>query len=97
MKKETILTISLVIAVLLVGVLNSTVLAAITLNIPGNTTTNTVNTANTVNSIEVVNTNTNTPGQLANTGLQDLPYLVITLLIISAIFAYKKIKEYKSF
>lgn len=77
----------------------------VTLTIPTNNT-------NTPNMIEVVdgtnsaqptntnasnNTNTNTaPTQLADTGLEDLPWLVIGLCVISAVFAYNKIREYKS-
>ena len=41
------------------------------------------------------NTNKNNPNQLANTGLEDLPWVIIGLCAVSAIFAYKKIKEYK--
>lgn len=40
------------------------------------------------------NTNTNNPNQLANTGLDDLPWVIIGVCAVSAIFAYKKIKEY---
>ena len=40
------------------------------------------------------NTNKNNPNQLANTGLEDLPWVIIGLCAVSAIFAYKKIKEY---
>lgn len=49
-------------------------------NIPSNQVTN--NTAN------------NTPGQLADTGLADTPWLIVGICAVSAIFAYKKIKEY---
>lgn len=55
----------------------------------GSTTSTNTNT-------NAVDNNTNKSGQLANTGLEDLPYLLITILVISAIFAYKKIEEYKS-
>lgn len=44
-----------------------------------------------------VNTNDNTPGELANTGLESLPIAVIAICGISAIFAYKKIREYKAY
>lgn len=40
--------------------------------------------------------NTNTPEKLANTGLEDAPWLLIGLCVVSAIFAYQKVKEYKS-
>ncbi len=39
--------------------------------------------------------NTNEPGQLANTGLEDLPWAIIAVCAVSTVFAYKKIKEYK--
>ena len=39
--------------------------------------------------------NTNTPTEVPDTGLEDLPWLIIGVCIVSAIFAYKKIKEYK--
>ena len=49
------------------------------------------------NTNDVTTTNTNASGNLANTGLEnDLPWLVIVLCGVSAIFAYKKIKEYNS-
>jgi len=59
--------------------------------------TNTAQPTNTNTSTNTnTNTNTNTPSQLANTGLEDLPWLVIGLCAVSAIFAYSKIREYKS-
>jgi len=51
---------------------------------------NTVTTNNSSN-------NTNQPGQLANTGLEDLPWVIIAICAVSALFAYKKVKEYKMF
>lgn len=107
-KKETILSLALIVGFLILVGLNSNVLASNTVqfNTLNLTTTNgtnnadsieIVNTQNTANTLNTVNNTTNTPGQLADTGLEDLPYLVITLLVISAIFAYKKIEEYKSF
>lgn len=59
----------------------------------GDTTSTNTNTNTNTNAVD---NNTNKSGQLANTGLEDLPYLLITILAISAIFAYKKIEEYKS-
>jgi len=69
----------------------------------GNTPT--TNTSNPGNDIPRNNTtpannvagNNTADENLANTGLEDLPYLVITLLTVSAIFAYKKIKEYNQY
>lgn len=41
------------------------------------------------------NANTNTAGKdVPNTGLEDAPWLVIAVCGVSAIFAFKKIKEY---
>ena len=107
-KKETILSMALIVGFLILVGLNSNVLASSNTQFVNLTLTPTNTSTNTANSIEVVNTTTqnttnvannttNTPGQLANTGLEDLPYLLITLLVVSAIFAYKKIEEYKSF
>ena len=107
-KRETILSLALIVGFLILVGLNTNVLASS--NTPGfvNLTLTPTNTnTNNTNSIEIVNTATqntanvannatNTPGQLADTGLEDLPYLLITLLVVSAIFAYKKIEEYKS-
>lgn len=44
----------------------------------------------------VNNQENNNPNELANTGLEDLPWLVIGVCVISVVFAYKKIKEYNS-
>lgn len=38
--------------------------------------------------------NNNSSEKLADTGLDDLPWLVIGVCAVSAVFAYKKIKEY---
>ena len=48
------------------------------------------------NTIKIVNKteNANTPDKAPNTGVEDLPWVVIGVCVISAIFAYKKIKEY---
>ncbi len=48
------------------------------------------------NSNQNVNANVNEPEQLANTGAEDLPWVIIAICVVSAIFAYKKIKEYKN-
>lgn len=77
----------------------------------GSTNTNTNQTIDITNSIKDgetninvsiptntnTNSNTNASGNLANTGLEDeLPWLVIVLCGVSAIFAYKKIKDYNN-
>ncbi len=69
---------------------------------PGNNTADEENNENTGNTInipikdgEIGNANTNTPTEVPNTGLEDLPWVVIGICAVSAIFAYKKIKEYK--
>ena len=65
---------------------------------PGNNTTDDENTGNSIN-IPIkdgeLNENTNTPTEVPNTGLEDLPWVIIGICDVSAIFAYKKIKEYK--
>ena len=65
---------------------------------PSNNTTDDENTGNSIN-IPIkdgeLNENTNTPTEVPNTGLEDLPWLIIGICDVSAIFAYKKIKEYK--
>lgn len=106
-KKELIISIIIMIVFLIVG-LNISVLATnYEYSFNGSNTSNTSNLNNFA--IEVVNTtdnntltnnqlnnnNTNNPGQLADTGLEDLPWVVIGICAVSAIFAYKKIKEYK--
>lgn len=52
-----------------------------------------VNTANTTNKTK--NNTNNTPGQLADTGLADAPWLIIAICAASTVFAYNKIREYK--
>ncbi len=66
-------------------------------NIPQIPINNTNNTSNEVQNIPVNNSvnNTNTPGKVPNTGLEDAPWLIIGICVVSATFAYKKIKEYK--
>ncbi len=65
---------------------------------PSNNTTDDENTGNSIN-IPIkdgeLNENTNTPTKVPNTGLEDLPWVIIGICAVSAIFAYKKIKEYK--
>ena len=65
---------------------------------PGNNTTDDENTGNSI-IIPIkdgeLNENTNTPTEVPNTGLEDLPWVIIGICAVSAIFAYKKIKEYK--
>ena len=41
------------------------------------------------------NASNNNPDQLADTGLEDWPWIIIAICAISTVFAYKKIKEYK--
>lgn len=106
LKKELVISIVMIIVFTIVG-LNMNALAAdnqftnLTLtnknNVVNTNTSNSIQFVNTANGINN-NTNTNTSNEnLANTGLEDLPYLVITLLAVSAIFTYKKIKEYKAY
>lgn len=67
-----------------------------------NTNTNTNVNQNKANLIEVgnnsttikVNANKN-PNELAHTGTGDLPWVIMGICAVSAIFAFKKVKEYK--
>lgn len=100
---KLIISVITIIAFLSIGLNMNVWAAALTLEIP--------NTENNVSGdlIEVVdgtsnqtvannsNTNTNTPGELANTGLEELPWVLIGVCVVSAIFAYRKIKEYKAY
>lgn len=102
-KMKLIISVIAIIAFLSISLNMNVWAAALTLEIP--------NTENNVSGdlIEVVdgtsnqtvannsNTNTNTPGELANTGLEELPWLLIGVCVVSAIFAYRKIKEYKAY
>lgn len=55
-------------------------------------TANTINTVNTVNTVNKVNNNTNT---LPKAGIEDSPVGIIMIIgVISAIYAYKKIRDY---
>lgn len=104
--KKLIIGLAVIVIFSIVG-LNMNALASTVENPFGNTTFsgNVVDTDDSTNGIEKVNTvkndnnvaNNTTPGELANTGLEDLPYLVIVLLVASAIFAYKKVKEYRAY
>lgn len=105
-KKELVISIVMVIVFSIIG-LNLSVFASNgqtqiefpSLTNQNNATGNTIqvinNTTNTnaTGTIEIAN-NTNNPGQLANTGLEDLPWLVIAVCAVSAVFAYNKIREY---
>lgn len=102
-KMKLIISVITIIAFLSIGLNMNVWAAALTLEIP--------NTENNVSGdlIEVVdgtsnqtvannsNTNTNTPGELANTGLEELPWVLIGVCVVSAIFAYRKIKEYRAY
>ena len=112
-KKELIITVIMIITFIIVGlnvnVLASTHLdfSGVNSNNSSNTNNNIerVNTTNeTANNVTpntanntTNNTANNTPGNLANTGLEDAPWLIIGICAVSAVFAYNKIKEYKSF
>ena len=61
----------------------------------GNKDQEVVNTANKTNANVANKTNNNKPGQLADTGLADAPWLIIAICAVSTVFAYNKIKEYK--
>lgn len=94
-KKELIISVVMLIVFLVLG-LNFSVFATNTgnnsltlnFNLSGNNNAN--------NNIPVNNNaNTNTAGKdVPNTGLEDAPWLVIAVCGVSAIFAFKKIKEY---
>jgi len=110
-KKELIVSI-LFVVIFLIGTISLSVFAAEN-NETGNKTLglNWVSTNNTdnkeLNQITIqnvntnkdvnVNANTNVPDKLADTGLESIPLAVIAICGISAIFAYKKIKEYKAY
>lgn len=111
-KKELVMSI-LLLVVFLVGAMSFSVFAAElelpfnSSNSANNTENNVAN--DTVNQIPTQNANTNagantntdantnTPDKLADTGLESLPLALIAVCGISAIFAYKKIREYKSY
>lgn len=71
-------------------------------SIPVNNATNNSNiekdqerpTNNTVIPTNNANTNNTATKDVPNTGLEDMPWLVIAVCGVSAIFAFKKIKEY---
>lgn len=56
-------------------------------------TNNTVIPTNNTN-VNNANTNNASTKDVPNTGLEDMPWLVIAVCGVSAIFAFKKIKEY---
>ena len=58
------------------------------------TTDNTQNQANTANS--TINSTTNNTA-MPNTGVEELPWMIIVICVVSAVFAYNKIKEYKEY
>ena len=107
-KKDLIISIVMLLVFIVLG-LNVSVLATstennvLTLPITQNTTNN--NTNNQISQIVISNTSSNTANNLVtnsktantnvpNTGLTDLPWVVIGVCVVSAVFAYKKIKEY---
>lgn len=106
MKKQLIVSV-LVIAAFLVISLNLSVLAAnpgFSNLVLGNNTQQTGNSAQGNDVIETVNTSNavnnasvNTPDKLANTGLESLPWLAIGVCVVTAVFAFAKIKEYKAY
>ena len=64
-------------------------------------TTNTANTVNTVNTLNTLNTTTNTSNytntNLPQTGANDYAMvLIIGIFVVSAVYAYKKINDYKN-
>lgn len=72
-----------------------------TTNTVVNTTTNTANTTNTTNVINVIgNATANSTYQntsLPNTGSSDYTILIlVAVCVVSAIYAYKKIRDYKN-
>lgn len=105
MKKELVISVIALIAFLAIS-LNVCVFAATSLDnpfttsfetdVPENTTTgnNTIPKVTTNNS---ATNNTNTPGSLANTGLENPAWIVIGIFAVTAVFAYAKIKEYKAY
>ena len=83
---------------------NDTNSSSIINQISTNTNTN-ISTTNTDSNISTVNTNStstnnnnnnnnNNTSSMPYTGAEDLPWVIITICGISAVFAYKKIKEY---
>lgn len=60
-------------------------------------TQNTANTANTLNTLNTANTSNYTNTNLPQTGANDYAMvLIIGIFAVSAVYAYKKINEYKN-
>lgn len=106
MKRDLIISVLAILAFLAIS-LNVCVFASTSLENPFNTSFGTKvpeNTQTGNQTIETVNTNnssannnTNTPGQLADTGLENPAWIVIGICAVTAVFAYAKIKEYKAY
>lgn len=104
-KKELVISIIMVLVIMVGALFTTTVLAAneenrsntvwdrnesnSTNNVSNGTTPN-----ETSNNTANKNANTNKPSEMANTGLEDLPWITIVACGAVAVFAYKKIKEY---
>lgn len=104
---ELIITV-IAMVILLVGVLSSTVFAdSLTLSDLLNNSSNNVNTENTQNAenkiqqiitpVNNANNNSNSAAEFNKAGLEDLPVLAFVGCAIVAVFAFKKIKEYKAY
>lgn len=98
-KKELIISIVMLIVFIIIG-LNFSVFATSTsihFNLAGNNSNNNSNTIpqnNVIPQNNTTNTNNLSTKDVPNTGLEDAPWLIIAVCGVSAIFAYKKIKEY---
>lgn len=103
-KKELVISIVMIIISLFIG-LNLSAFAATgsqTVSFPSlNQNTDdtmgnliTINTSTPTQNTSNVTTNTNTTQTVPDTGLEELPWLIIGICVVSAIFAYKKIKDY---
>lgn len=98
-KKELIISIVMLIVFIIIG-LNFSVFATSTsihFNLAGNNSNNNSNTIpqnNVIPQNNTTNTNNSSTKDVPNTGLEDAPWLIIAVCGVSAIFAYKKIKEY---
>lgn len=98
-KKELIISIVMLIVFIIIG-LNFSVFATSTsihFNLAGNNSNNNSNTIpqnNVIPTNNTTNTNNSSTKDVPNTGLEDAPWLIIAVCGVSAIFAYKKIKEY---
>ena len=108
-KKELIVSVIIIIAFVFIG-MNFSVMAS-SLDINGFNFSTSVNdnglievepgkdeevVITTTNNTSNANKNSNnTPGELADTGLADVPWLIIAICAVSTVFAYNKIREYK--